>query len=68
MLWEIEPNWRNCFTHPNVKLALFELFGMRFAINRFNNHQFQSYFSIDAGRFENIGILRENKDLTRTQF
>ena len=35
---------------------------MRFAINRFNNHQFQSHFSIDAGRFENIGILRENKD------
>ena len=31
-------------------------------MNRFSNHQIQSHFSIDVGRFENIGILRENKD------
>ena len=32
-------------------------------LNHFNNYQFQTHFSVDVGRFENIGILRENKDL-----
>ena len=41
---------------------------MCWRMNCFNNHQIQSHFSIDVGRFENIGILRENKDLIRTQF
>jgi len=35
---------------------------MCWIMNRFNNHQFQSHFSVIAGRFEFIGILRENKD------
>ena len=37
-------------------------------MNHFNNHEFQSHFSVIAGRFENIGILRENKDPIGTQF